>query len=135
MSHWLLKSEPDAYGWDDLVRDGQTAWTGVRNHSASLNLKAMGVGDTAFFYHSNVGKACVGIVRVTRTAYPDPTDTTLRFVAIDVAPVEPLGKAVTLAAIKAEPTLAQMDLVRLSRLSVSAVREEEWAAILAMAAT
>ncbi len=135
MAHWLLKSEPDAYGWDDLVRDGQTAWTGVRNHSAALNLKAMAVGDTAFFYHSNTGKACVGIVRVTRTAYPDPTDDTDRFPAVDVSPVEPLASPVTLAAIKADTALAQMDLVRLSRLSVSAVRDTEWAAILAMART
>ena len=133
MAHWLLKSEPDAYGWDDLVRDGQTAWTGVRNHSAALNLKAMAVGDTGFFYHSNVGKACVGVVRVTRAHYPDPTDSAGRFPAVDVAPVEPLAHPVTLAAIKATPALAQMDLVRLSRLSVSAVRDPEWAAVLAMA--
>ena len=133
MAHWLLKSEPDAYGWDDLVRDGGTAWTGVRNASAALNLKAMAVGDEAFFYHSNIGKACVGTVRVTRAAYGDPTDATGRFVAIDVAPVVPLTYPVTLAAIKAVPALAGMDLVRLSRLSVSKVSDAEWAAIMTMA--
>ena len=133
MARWLFKSEPQVYGWDDLVHDGRTAWTGVRNHSAAINLRAMAIGDTGLFYHSNTGKACVGIVRVVATHYPDPTDPTARFPAVDIAPLEPLHRAVTLAAIKAEPALAQMDLVRLSRLSVAAVREEEWATILAMA--
>ncbi len=133
MAHWLIKSEPDVYGWDDLVREGRTHWNGVRNNTAALNLKAMAVGDTAFFYHSNEGLACVGIVRIVRTAYPDPSDETGRYVMVDVEPVRPLACPVTLKAIKAEPRLAAMELVRQSRLSVAPVRDAEWAIILEMA--
>lgn len=134
MTHWLLKSEPDAYGWDDLVRDGRTQWTGVRNFQAAANLRAMVVGDEAFFYHSNEGKACVGIMRVVASAYPDPTDATAKFPAVDVAPVKPLPRPVTLAELKADARFADMALVRLSRLSVSPVTLAEWTAILELAA-
>lgn len=133
MPHWLLKSEPSVYSWDDLVREGRTHWNGVRNNTAALNLKAMAQGDTALFYHSNEGLACVGIMRVVRTAYPDPSDATGRYVMVDVEPVEPLANPVALKAIKAEPRLAQMELVRQSRLSVAPVRDAEWAVILEMA--
>lgn len=133
MAHWLLKSEPNVYSWDDLVREKRAHWNGVRNNTAALNLKAMAVGDTAFFYHSNEGLACVGIVRIARTAYPDPSDDTGRYVMVDVEPVRPLPHPVTLAAIKAEPRLAAMELVRQSRLSVAPVRDDEWAIILEMA--
>ncbi len=133
MAFWLLKSEPDVYSWDDLVRDGETVWDGVRNAQASANLKAMQVGDDALYYHSNIGKAAVGICRVTETAFPDPTDPGGRWVAVRVAPVEPLPRAVTLAEMKAEPDLAGFQLVRQSRLSVVPVRPAEWERILAMA--
>ena len=133
MAHWLLKSEPFKYPWDRLVADGGTHWDGVRNHQAALNLKAMRTGDEAFFYHSNEGKEIVGIARITREAYPDPSDPAGRFVMVDVAPVRPVPKPVTLAAIKAEPTLAGFALVRQSRLSVVPVNAEEWRLISAMA--
>ncbi len=133
MSYWLLKSEPDKYGWDDLVRDGRTVWDGVRNHTAAINLRAMKPGDRAFFYHSNEGKEIVGVVEVVREHYPDPKDATGRFPAVDVAPVERLPQPVTLAAIKGDPAFADMALVRLSRLSVGPVRDDEWSRIMAMA--
>lgn len=133
MAFWLLKSEPDVYAFDDLVRDGETLWDGVRNAQAALNLKAMALGDEALFYHSNIGKAAVGLCRVTQTAFPDPTDATGRWVAVRVAPVRALPRAVTLAEMKAEPALGQFQLIRQSRLSVVPVRDGEWAAILAMA--
>lgn len=124
--HWLLKSEPNVYAWADLVRDGTTRWDGVRNHAAALHLKAMAAGDLALFYHSGGERACVGVARVTRTAYPDPTDAAGRFVAVEVEAVEPLDHPVTLAAIKADARLARMELVRQSRLSVSPVSAVEW---------
>jgi len=130
---WLLKSEPDVYSWDDLVKDGETVWNGVRNAQASNNLKAMAVGDEALFYHSNIGKEAVAICRISKTAYPDPTDETGRWVAVTVEPVRTLSHPVTLAAMKAEPVLAQLQLVRQSRLSVVPVRPEEWDEILRMA--
>ncbi|MFN3371690.1 MAG: EVE domain-containing protein [Sphingomonadaceae bacterium] len=133
MNHWLLKSEPDVYSWDDLVAEGETVWNGVRNAQAALNLKAMAVGDEALFYHSNIGKEAVGICRVTKTAYPDPTDGTGRWVAVSVAPVRALARPVTLAAMKANPALAEFQLIRQSRLSVVPVRPAEWAEILGMA--
>jgi predicted RNA-binding protein with PUA-like domain len=132
MSFWLLKSEPDVYSWDDLVAEGETVWNGVRNAQAANNLKAMAVGDEALFYHSNTGKEAVAICRVTRTAYPDPTDETGRWVAVSVAPVRPLARPVTLAAMKANPKLAELQLIRQSRLSVVPVRPDEWAEILRM---
>jgi predicted RNA-binding protein with PUA-like domain len=133
MAHWLLKSEPSAYSWTDLVRDRRTAWTGVRNHQAANNLRAMRMGDRAFFYHSNEGLAIVGIVDVVRPAYPDPDDKTGRFVAVDVAPVAAARTPVTLAQIKAEPRLKSLAFVRQSRLSVSPVSASEWAHLCRMA--
>lgn len=130
-SYWLMKSEPDAYAWDQLVKDGTGIWDGVRNHTAKLNLKAMQVGDEALFYHSNIGKECVGIMTVTEAAFPDPTaDEGAPWVVVRVAPVRPLAHPVTLAAIKADPKLADMDLLRQSRLSVGRVQPDEWKHIL-----
>ena len=131
MAHWLMKSEPGSYSWSDLVRDSGTEWDGVRNNAARLHLKAMKVGDTAFFYHSMSDKALVGIMRIAREANPDPKDRD--WVSVRVEPVEPLARPVTLSEIKAEPKLAKMELIRQSRLSVAPVREDEWATILAMA--
>ena len=131
MARWLMKSEPESYGWADLVRDGATEWDGVRNPTARLNLKAMKPGDEAFFYHSMSDKAVVGIMRVTRGAEPDPKAPD--WVRVRVEPVKSLAKPVTLAEIKAEPRLAKMELIRQSRLSVAPVRDEEWALILEMA--
>jgi predicted RNA-binding protein with PUA-like domain len=133
MPHWLLKSEPHKYSWDMMVRDGRTHWDGVRNHQAAINLKAMAVGDTAFFYHSNEGKEIVGIVEIVRTAYPDPGDPAGRFVMVDVAPVEPVKTFVTLAQMKAEPKLADFALIRQSRLSVVPVSDAHWAVIMKLA--
>ncbi len=135
MAHWLLKSEPFKYSWDQMVKDGRTHWDGVRNHQAAINLKAMCAGDTAFFYHSNEGKEIVGIVEIVREAYPDPSDEAGRFVMVDVAPVKPVVKFVALAAIKAEPELADLALIRQSRLSVVPVSDAHWAHILGMAGT
>ncbi|MFN7176135.1 MAG: EVE domain-containing protein [Thermaurantiacus sp.] len=133
MAFWLLKSEPNVYSWDDLVRDGETVWDGVKNAQAAMNLKAMAVGEDAFFYHSNIGKEVVGICRVTKTAYPDPNDDTGKWVAVSVAPVRPLPRPVTLSQMKAEPSLAEFQLIRQGRLSVVPVRAEQWATILTMA--
>jgi len=129
MAHWLMKSEPSSYSWDQLVRDQATEWDGVRNPTARQHLRAMKAGDEAFFYHSGDERAVVGIMRVTREAKPDPRDP--NWVSVAVEAVRPLGP-VTLKAIKAEPALAKMELVRLSRLSVSPVRDEEWQRILEM---
>jgi predicted RNA-binding protein with PUA-like domain len=124
-----MKSEPGTYSWDDLVRDKATEWDGVRNPTARLHLKAMKSGDEAFFYHSGDERQVVGIMRVTREPQPDPRDPNWVSVAVEpVRRVEP----VTLKQVKAEPSLAKMELVRLSRLSVSPVREDEWAKILEM---
>jgi predicted RNA-binding protein with PUA-like domain len=129
MQYWLLKSEPLVYSWDQMVRDGRTHWNGVRNHQAAANLRAMKPRDRAFFYHSNEGKEIVGIVEIVRTAYPDPTDETGKFVMVDVAPIKALKAPVTLAAIKAHKSLKNMALVRQSRLSVCPVTEGEWTEI------
>ena len=131
MAHWLMKSEPESYGWDDLARDGATEWDGVRNPTARINLKAMQPGDEAFLYHSVSDKAVVGIMRVTRAAEPDPKAPD--WVRVRVEPVRKLTNPVTLAAIKAEPKLAKMELIRQSRLSVAPVKDEEWAKVLEMA--
>ena len=131
MPHWLMKSEPDAYSWDDLVRDGETEWTGVKNAQAAINLRAMKPGDGALFYHSNVGLEAVGIMKITRAAAPDPTDP--KWVSVQVAPVRPLKKPVTLKEMRADPRLAEMKVVRQSRLSVSPVSDEEWAVLMEMA--
>jgi predicted RNA-binding protein with PUA-like domain len=133
MAYWLVKSEPHKYAWDDLVRDGRTIWDGVRNHTAAINLRAMKLGDQAFFYHSNEGKEIVGIVEIVREHYLDPKDAAQRFPAVDVVPVEPLKRPVTLATIKTDPVLADMELIRQSRLSVAPVRDAEWAHIMALA--
>jgi predicted RNA-binding protein with PUA-like domain len=131
MAHWLMKSEPESYGWADLVRDGTTEWDGVRNNAARLHLKAMKAGDEAFFYHSMSDKAVVGIMRVARGPAPDPKDPD--WVSVRVEPVRKLARPVTLAEIKAEPRLAKMELIRQSRLSVAPVRDEEWKLIVEMA--
>ena len=130
MAYWLMKSEPGTYGWDDLVRDGATHWDGVRNAAARLHLKAMKPGDEAFFYHSGDERAVVGIMRVAGEAEADGPDGA--WAKVPVEPLRPLG-AVTLKAIKADPRLAAMELIRQSRLSVSPVRAEEWSAILELA--
>ena len=131
MAYWLMKSEADMFGWDDLVRDGKTEWDGVRNYTARQNLAAMKLGDEAFFYHSNVEKAVVGIMRVSREGRPEGEDG--KWVSVEVKPVKPVKRPVTLAEIKAEPKLAEMALVKLSRLSVGPVSAAEWKVILKMA--
>ena len=125
--YWLVKQEPSDYSWDDFVRDGKTAWTGVRNYAARNNLKAMRVGDEVLFYHSGDDKAVVGIARVRRTAYPDPTADEEGWVAVDLEPVKPLPSPVTLATIKADAALKEIALVRQSRLSVMPLRAPEFA--------
>ncbi|MEO6225992.1 MAG: EVE domain-containing protein [Sphingomicrobium sp.] len=131
MARWLMKSEPQAYGWTDLVRDRATQWDGVRNNAARLHLRAMKPGDEAFFYHSMSDKAVVGIMRVASAPEPDPAAPD--WVRVLVEPVRPLERPVTLAEIKAEPSLAGMELIRQSRLSVAPVRDAEWARVLEMA--
>lgn len=131
MAYWLMKSEPGSYSWDDLVRDGATEWDGVRNPAARLHLRAMKSGDDVLFYHSGDERAAVGIMHITRAARPDAKDA--NWVSVAVEPVRPLAAPVTLKAIKAEPRLAKMELIRQSRLSVSPVRDAEWRTILKMA--
>ncbi|MEO5611955.1 MAG: EVE domain-containing protein [Sphingomicrobium sp.] len=130
MAHWLMKSEPGTYSWDDLVRDGGTDWDGVRNNAARLHLRAMQPGDQALFYHSGEQRAVVGIMAITGSGQPDGVDG--EWVKVPVKPMKALAKPVTLAAIKAEPKLARMELIRQSRLSVAPVRDEEWAKVLEM---
>jgi len=127
-----MKSEPGTYSWDDLVRDGETDWDGVRNNAARLHLRAMRPGDEALFYHSGDERAVVGVMTIAGPGEPDGADGA--WVKVPVKPVRALAKPVTLAAIKAEPRLAKMELIRQSRLSVSPVRPEEWRVLLAMAA-
>ena len=131
MAYWLMKSEPGSYGWSDLVRDGGTEWDGVRNAAARLHLKAMRPGDEAIFYHSGADKAAVGVMRIERAAAPDSKDA--NWVSVRVEPVRPLPRPVTLKAMKAEPRLARLEMLRQSRLSVSPIRDEEWAALMKMA--
>lgn len=131
--HWLLKSEPDTWSWEQQTKVKFDPWTGVRNHQAAKNLRAMRVGDEAFFYHSNIGKEIVGIVRVLREFYPDPTDESGKFVCVDVTAVRALQRAVSLSEIKTHPALQNMALVRQSRLSVMPVSEVEWDVILQLA--
>jgi predicted RNA-binding protein with PUA-like domain len=131
--YWLMKSEPDAYGWDDLVKEGEGTWDGVRNHRAANNLRAMQVGDQAFFYHSNIGLEIVGIVEISKAGLADPSDPEGKWAAVKVKPVGKLARPVTLKEIKATPALAEMELVKLSRLSVAEVRPDEWKKILSMA--
>ena len=134
MAHWLIKSEPTVYSWDQFVKEKRTSWTGVRNAQAAINLKAMKSGDLCFFYHSNEGKEIVAIARVVKTAYPDPTDKAGKAVTVDVVPVGPVSPPVTLAAIKADPKFKEFGLVRQSRLSVVPVSDEHWALIQKMSA-
>jgi len=132
-NYWLMKSEPDAYSWDDLVTEGEGTWDGVRNYRARNNLAAMKVGDEAFFYHSNIGKEIVGIATISEAGLTDPTDPEGKWAAVRVKPVRKLERPITLAEIKADPALAEMELIKLSRLSVAEVRPAEWKYILALA--
>ena len=128
-AYWLVKSEPDAFSWDQQVENRIEPWTGVRNHQARNNLKTMKKGDLAFFYHSNIGKEIVGVVRVAREAYPDKTATTGDWVCVDMEAVSPFPRPVTLAAMKGDPALEGLSLLRLSRLSVAPISAEHWAYI------
>ena len=133
MAYWLLKSEPSSYSWERLVADGRTHWDGVKNPQALNNLRAMRSGDRAFFYHTGAGKDIVGVAEVVRTFYPDPNDRSGKLGMVDIAPVMPVKNPVTLAAMKANPELAGLSLIRQSRLSVCPVGEREWAVICQMA--
>ncbi len=132
-AHWLVKTEPETFSFEDMVRDGKAVWDGVRNFAAAAHLKAMKVGDEVLVYHSGDGKAVVGIAKVTGEAFPDETDPTGKFVAVDMVPVGPVATPVTLAQMKAEPALAGMVMIRQGRLSVSPVSADEWKTILEMA--
>jgi predicted RNA-binding protein with PUA-like domain len=132
-SFWLVKSEPSKYAYADLERDGRTVWDGVRNNTAALHLKAMKLGDEVLYYHSQEGLEVVGVATVVKEAFPDPSDPAGRFVAVELAPVRPLRKPVSLAQMKASPALADMAMIKLFRLSVSPVRPAEWKAIMEMA--
>ena len=135
MNYWLIKSEPFKYSWDTFEKDRKTFWDGVRNYAARNNLKAMKKGDLAFFYHSNEGLEIVGIAKVVKEAYQDPTTKETAWVAVDFAPHKKLKKAVSLTTIKSDPVLQKMDLVRLSRLSVGTVKPDEFAKILLLSET
>lgn len=135
MQYWLIKSEPYKWSWDDHVKKGVEHWDGVRNYQASNNMKAMELGDLAFFYHSNEGKEIVGIVEVVSGYYPDHTDEKGRFGMVDFKAVKPVNKPVTLAQIKADPNLSEMALLKQMRLSVAPVRESEWDYIMKLAET
>ena len=135
MAYWLLKSEPGSWSWDDQVAVGIEQWDGIRNHQAKNNLKAMAVGDLAFFYHSVTGTEVVGIVEIVAEAHPDTTDDTGKWVAVDVRAVRPFNQPVPLAAIKADPRLADMVLVKTSRLSVQPVTPDQWAVVCEMGET
>ena len=133
MAYWLVKSEPSAYSWDQLEKDKQTCWSGVRNYAARINLRAMKKGDEALFYHSNEGVEIVGIAKVVKEAYQDPTTDDDRWVAVDIKAHKKLKKPVPLAMLKPDKRFANMDLVRLGRLSVQAVKPEDWELIMKMA--
>lgn len=133
MAHWLLKSEPSAYSWAQLVADGRTNWDGVRNAQALNNLRAMKPGERVFVYHSNEGKDIVGIAEVVKGFYADPADKSGKLGMVDIAPVRPVAKPVTLAEMKANPELAGMSLLRQSRLSVCPVTDREWTVVCQMA--
>jgi predicted RNA-binding protein with PUA-like domain len=135
MNYWLVKSEPGAYSWATLVRDGRTAWTGVRNYTARNNLRAMKPGDSVFFYHSGDDKSVVGVARVARESYPDPTADEGDWSAVDLVPVKPMARAVALSEIKSDKILREMKLVKQSRLSVSPVTREQFARLLELAGT
>lgn len=131
--YWLMKSEPEKYSWDDLVRDGETVWDGVRNHRASNNMRDMQVGEQAFFYHSVSGKEIVGIAQISKTGITDPTDPEGKWATVYIKPVRALERPVTLAEIKADTTLEGIELVRLSRLSVAEISPDEWEKICSLA--
>ena len=131
--YWLMKSEPDVYGWEDLLREGEGTWDGVRNYRARNNLAAMKKGDRAFFYHSNIGKEIVGVVTVSEEGFPDPSDTTGKWTSVKVKPLERLARPVTLAEMKADKNLAECELIRQSRLSVCEFTAAEWKRVLEMA--
>ena len=133
MSYWLVKSEPSVYGWDEFVKDKQTFWSGVRNYAARINLKAMKKGDEVLFYHSNEGMEIVGIAKITKEFYQDPTTEDTNWVAVDLKPVKKLKNPVTLSQIKQHKRLQEMALVRLGRLSVQPVTEKEWKIIMELA--
>ena len=133
MSYWLVKSEPFKYSWDQFVKDKKTFWDGVRNYGARNNLKAMNKGDQVFFYHSNEGVEFVGIAQVVKTFYQDPTTEESAWVVVDLKPIKKLKNPVPLSQIKSDPRLSNMDLVRLGRLSVQTVKDEEWEIILELA--
>jgi predicted RNA-binding protein with PUA-like domain len=132
MNYWLMKSEPDVFSYDDLVEKGKAEWDGVRNHAAQLNMKTMRKGDLSIFYHSNIGVEAVGIMEIVEEAAPDSTDETGKWIAVHVAPREKLAKPVTLKAMKADPALADMVMLRQSRLSVSPLTEAQFKHIIAM---
>jgi predicted RNA-binding protein with PUA-like domain len=133
MAYWLVKSEPSSYSWDDLVKEGQTCWSGIRNYAARGHLKNMKKGDEVFFYHSNEGTEIVGIAKVVKEHYQDPTTDDDRWVAVDLKPVRKLKKPVTLADIKKDKRLANMALVRIGRLSTQPVTENEWKVVMQLA--
>ena len=133
MAYWLVKSEPSAYSWDELVKDKQTCWSGVRNYAARINLRAMKKADEVLFYHSNEGVEIVGIAKVVKEAYPDPTTDDDRWVAVDIKAHKKLKKPVSLVQLKTDGRFANMDLVRLGRLSVQTVKPEEWEMLMKMA--
>jgi predicted RNA-binding protein with PUA-like domain len=133
MAYWLVKSEPQVYSWDTFVKEKQTCWSGVRNYAARLNLRAMKKGDEVLYYHSNEGTEIVGIAKVVKEAYPDPTTDDDRWVAVDIKAYKKLKKPVPLSVLKADKQFANMDLVRLGRLSVQTVKPEEWEMIMKIA--
>jgi predicted RNA-binding protein with PUA-like domain len=133
MAYWLVKSEPFKYSWEQFVKDKQTFWEGVRNYAARNNLRAMKKGDEVLFYHSNEGLEIVGIAKVVKEAYPDPTTDDEAWVVVDLKPVKKLKQPVTLKQIKADPRLQNMDLLRLGRLSVGTVKDDEWTVIMELA--
>ena len=133
MAYWLVKSEPNVYGWDELIKEKQTIWSGVRNFAARTHLKSMKKGDEVLFYHSNEGKEIVGIAKVSKEFYQDPTTEDFNWVAVDLKPLKKLNNSVTLSQIKADKQLQEMALVRLGRLSVQPVTEKEWEIIMELA--
>jgi len=133
--YWLMKSEPNKYPWQQLVKEGRTHWDGVRNYEARNHMQAMKEGDLVLYYHSNIGKEVVGIARIVKESYPDPTTDDERWVVVDVAPVAPLTEPVTLAQVKADPKLAQIQLVTRGRLSVVPVTAAEFKRVLALGKT
>jgi len=132
MAYWLIKSEPFKYSWEQFEKDGSTFWDGVRNYAARNNLRSMKKGDLAFFYHSNEGLEIVGIAKVVKESYQDPTTEETAWLAVDFKPFKKLKKAVSLTSIKSNKQLGQMELIRLGRLSVQSVRPEEWEIVLKM---